>query len=426
VTVAKKFVFFSDRFDFDFSLQALRGNQPIDARLVLGPNFGDQSVTHAGSYITGPQAIADVDGAVQRIAANAISTTEFKGTIDWAGVEDNYFALILIPHNHTGQMDLRGTAQKVMVDGVLQDRHFIASVVPIEQGQTHTIFAGPKDPEILSQIGARIGHPSFEFVINYGIGGTLVKVLVNHFLLPVLNFTYRLIPNYGVAILLITFAINMAFFPLKWKSTIKMKKAQAMQPKMKELQDKMKGLKKDDPKMQELQTEQLRMMREANPFGGCLPMLVQLPFFWAFFVLLTVSIDVRQAPFFGWIDNLTAPDTLHLLGFDLHVLPIAMCLSWVAQTFIMPMPGSTDPSQAAQQKIQKIMMGVVMPVIFTVFFFWQAPSGLVLYWMFNSLVGVGQQLVINRLMPAAPPDDINKEPQPKKGKSSAKSVATTR
>jgi len=105
-----------------------------------------------------------------------------------------------------------------------------------------------------------------------------------------------------------------------------------------------------------------------------------------------------------------------------------MCLSWIAQTFIMPTPTSVDPTQVAQQRMQKILMGLVMPIAFTIFFFWRAPSGLVLYWMFNSLVGVGQQVIINRLTPTPPPDEAKKEPQQKKKKSKwpAKPVVTVR
>jgi YidC/Oxa1 family membrane protein insertase len=280
----------------------------------------------------------------------------------------------------------------------------IAAVAPIPQGTVHKIFAGPKDPEVLAELGTEIGKPSLEHLIKYGFMTSLIKPIVDGFLLPTMNLTYKLTRNYGVAILLITFVINMLFFPLKWKGAIKMKQAQAMQPKMKELQNKIKGLKKDDPKLKELQMEQIHLMRQANPLGGCLPLLVQLPFFWAFFVLLTVSIDVRHAPFFGWINNLSAPDRVPLFGFDMHVLPILMCLSMMAQTLVMPTPpvALDDPTQVTQQKVQKIMMGVFMPVVFTFFFFWNAPSGLVLYWMFGNIVATGQQLVINRMIQASP------------------------
>jgi len=426
VEIQKKFVFHGDRFDFAYSVEARQGNQPLEVQTILGPNFGDQSVTETGSYIAGPHAVADVAGKVQRIQAQNLSPHDLNGRINWVSVDDNYFALAFIPHEPVTQVHLRGAVHTVNVKGTDLQRHFIAVAVPTPSGQVHTIFAGPKDPEVLAAVGAQVGRPSFEHLINYGMATTIIKPIVDQFLLPVLNFTYKLIPNYGVVILLITFVINMFFFPLKWKGSVKMKQAQAMQRKMKGLQQKMKGLKKDDPQLKELQMEQMRLMRHANPLGGCLPMLVQLPVFWAFFILLTVSIDVRQAPFFGWINNLSAPDKLSLFGFELHVLPIAMCLSWMAQTFVMPAPTptSTDSSQAVQQKLQKILMGVVMPVVFTVLFFWKAPSGLVLYWMFNSLVGAGQQVIINRLT-HAPEEPKTGSGKASKAKRAAKPAATT-
>jgi YidC/Oxa1 family membrane protein insertase len=136
--------------------------------------------------------------------------------------------------------------------------------------------------------------------------------------------------------------------------------------------------------------EQLRLMKEANPLGGCLPLLLQLPIFWAMFVLLTVSLDVRQAPFVAWIDDLSSPDRW-------HVLPILMCASMIVSTLVTPAP-STDPSQ----RIQRFMMAYLMPILLTYLFFWRAPSGLVLYWMFSNLVGIAQQLLINRSLGPQP------------------------
>lgn len=427
VEIQKKFVFRGDRYDFEYSVQARRGGQPIEVEMVLGPNFGDQSVTQTGSYITPPHIAVDMANKVHRVQAQKPSTHELQGQVNWVSAQDNYFSLVFVPREPIQQVHIRDAAFTMNVSGASMERHFIAAVAPVPTGQVHTIFAGPKDPEILAALAAQVGKPSLEHLINYGIGTPIVKPIVDRFLLPVLNYTYKFIPNYGVVILLITFIINMLFFPLKWRGSVKMKQAQAMQPRMKELQQKMKNLKKDDPQLKELQMEQLQLMRQANPFGGCLPMLVQLPVFWAFFVLLTVSVDVRQAPFFGWINNLSAPDTLFIFGHELHVLPIIMCLSWMAQTFVMPSPmtPSTDPSQATQQKMQKVLMGVVMPIIFTIFFFWKAPSGLVLYWMFNNVVATGQQVVINRLTPAPPEEPKTGPGEKSKGKRAAKPAVTT-
>ncbi|MCS6804260.1 MAG: membrane protein insertase YidC [Acidobacteriota bacterium] len=401
--VVKRFVFRGNRYDFEYAVTVRQNGQPLDTQIVLGPNFGDQSVTELGGYIAGPSVVADVNGVVERVDASNTSVQQMTGQINWISADDNYFALALILAQPVAQASIRHTTQMVNINGTETPKPIIATLTPIPQQITHRMFVGPKDHKILAELGRELKNPSLEHLIRYGFMTSIIKPIVVGFLIPVMNLAYKLTHNYGVAILLITFVINMLFFPLKWKGAIKMRQAQAMQPKMKELQNQMKRLKKDDPKLKELQMEQIRLMRQANPLGGCLPLLVQLPFFWAFFVLLTVSIDVRHAPFFGWINNLSQPDTVSLFGFDMHVLPILMCLSMMAQTFVMPPPpvAPDDPAQVAQQKIQKIMMGVLMPVLFTFLFFWKAPSGLVLYWMFSNIVATAQQLVINRMIQAS-------------------------
>jgi YidC/Oxa1 family membrane protein insertase len=168
-----------------------------------------------------------------------------------------------------------------------------------------------------------------------------------------------------------------------------MKAAAKHQPRMKELQEKLKKLKespkKSEREMQELQREQMALMKEANPLGGCLPLLLQMPIFWAFFIYLTISLDVRHAPWVLWVKDLSRPDPY-------YVLPIVMCVTMIASTKLMPQPPTTDPSM----KMQRIMMTWLMPIMLTWLFFFQAPTGLVLYWMVSNVVGVVIQLVINK------------------------------
>lgn len=193
-----------------------------------------------------------------------------------------------------------------------------------------------------------------------------------------------------------------------------MKRAALMQPKMKELQEKMKKLDKNDPRMLDLQKEQIALMKEGNPLMGCLPLLLQMPFFMAVFTVLTVSIEVRNAPFFGWVKDLSIADPS-------HILPIVMCVTMIAQAALTPSPANADP---IQKKIQYIM-----PPFFTYFFFWSAPAGLVLYWMVSNLVGVVQQFVINKLSPPPAPESSSKNDQspqpPAKGKKARQALANS-
>ncbi|HEU0185996.1 MAG TPA: membrane protein insertase YidC, partial [Blastocatellia bacterium] len=217
--------------------------------------------------------------------------------------------------------------------------------------------------------------------------------------------------NFGWSIVILTVALNMLFFPLRWRSSVIMKRAAALAPRMKDVQERMKKLDKNDPRMLELQKEQIALMKEGNPLMGCLPLLLQMPFFIAVFAILTVSIEVRNAPFFGWIHDLSSMDPY-------YILPIIMCVTMVAQTALTPT--TADP---IQKKVQYLM-----PLILTVAFFRSAPAGLVLYWMVSNLVGVGQQYIINRLNPTNPPaaaadtpGSDGSGPTPPKGKPGPKS-----
>jgi len=186
--------------------------------------------------------------------------------------------------------------------------------------------------------------------------------------------------SYGIAIILFTIVIYSLFFPLKWRSSKSMKKAQKLAPKMKELQEKIKGMKQSDPRLKELQMEQLRLMREGNPLGGCLPLLIQMPFLFALYRAITISLDFRQASFL-WIPDLSAAEP-----YMIHMLPILMTGTMVVLQLVTPAP-SADP-------VQRKMMAVGMP-LFMLYILWSAPSGLVLYWLVGNIIGFAQQFLIN-------------------------------
>jgi YidC/Oxa1 family membrane protein insertase len=207
--------------------------------------------------------------------------------------------------------------------------------------------------------------------------------------------------SYGIAIILFTIVIYSLFFPLKWRSSKAMKKAQRLAPRMKELQEKIKGMKQTDPRLKELQVEQLRLMKEGNPLGGCLPLLIQMPFLFALYRAITISLDFRQASFL-WLPDLSAGDPV-------HVLEILMASTMIVLQLITPAP-SADP-------LQRKMMAIGMPV-FMLYVLWGAPSGLLVYWLVGNIVGFSQQFLINRLTKteddAEPPND--KRAQPPSGK----------
>jgi YidC/Oxa1 family membrane protein insertase len=247
---------------------------------------------------------------------------------------------------------------------------------------------GPKDRELLAAVGQQLGGANLSALIDLGMFDFAVRPLIPA-LAWTLNGLWKLLGNFGWAIVAVTVIINLALSPLRFYSSKKMKKAAKHQPRMKELQDRMKKLKENPKKyereLQQLQQEQMALMKEANPLGGCLPMILQLPIFWSVYMYLGSSLDVRRAPWMLWINDLSRPDPF-------KILPIVMCITMIASTKLTPQPASADP----QMKMQRIMMTWLMPIMLTWFFFFSAPSGLVLYWMVSNVVGVAIQLWINR------------------------------
>jgi YidC/Oxa1 family membrane protein insertase len=320
----------------------------------------------------------------------------------WAGISDRYFAMVAIPSRPVGEIAMSSVELKTGADQAERDYPSVA--VPVDPGSSLRIFVGPKDRKLLAKIGTELGT-DLGALIDYGMFSFMIRPLV-----PAIGWALdglaRLFHNYGWSIVVLTIMINLALSPLRWFSSKKMKSAAKHQPRLKELQERMKKLKENPKKyereMQQLQQEQIALMKEANPLGGCLPLLLQMPIFWAFFVFLTISLDVRQAPWILWIKDLSTAD-------QLHVLPIVMCVTMIASTWLTPQPAQADPAM----KMQRIMMTWLMPIMLTWFFFLSAPSGLVLYWMVSNMVGVAIQLVINKR---------TAEPTPAPGTGSSKSI----
>jgi YidC/Oxa1 family membrane protein insertase len=327
-----------------------------------------------------PQGIGVGNGVAQ-------GTDTVRQGIRWAGLVDHYFGMLAIPPQAVNEIALtnvqlrNGEQEPAATD-------YPSVSIPVSADAPTRIFVGPKDRHLLASLSQELGT-DFESIIDYGFFGFIVRPIV-----PLLGFALDslngMFHNYGWAIVVVTALVNMLLFPMRWYSSKKMKQAAKHQPRMKELQDKMKKLKetpkRSEREMQELQREQMALMKEANPMGGCLPMLLQMPIFWSFFIFLTISLDMRHAPWIFWVKDLSKADPL-------HILPIIMCVTMIASTALMPQPPVTDPAM----KFQRMLMTWLMPVMLTWFFFLSAPSGLVLYWMISNVVGVAIQLVINKM-----------------------------
>ena len=313
----------------------------------------------------------------------------------WIGMTAKYFATALIPDQklantsrfvHTAE----GNTDKYQVD-------VLAAGTTLAAGQTAEVttrlFAGAKEVKILDGYEEALGIPRFDRLVDFGWFYFLTKPIFY-----VLDYFYRIIGNFGLAILLLTVIIKLAFFPLANKSYRSMSRLKKLQPKMMEIRDRF----KDDRQRQSQAMMELYKKEGANPMSGCFPILIQIPVFFALYKVLFVTIEMRHAPFFGWIQDLSAPDPLGLLTVfglvpwdvpqslqiaNIGIWPIIMGITMYLQQKLNPQPA--DPTQ------QKIFM--LLPIVFT-FLLGSFPAGLVIYWAWNNTLSIAQQWVIMRQM----------------------------
>lgn len=406
--VIKSFTFSGDSYDADLDVKASRsGGEPIPRlKLAIGPNAGDQTVAAYTFYSVAPEAVFNINQEPARHHASAIHEDEksrdlliSKGSVDWAGIGDTYFAMVAVPPAPVDEVEYRTVKYEHESGGNKEERFLLTGYVPIlTTGGPTRLYMGPKDHYILRDINAALSKEvgrdiDLEGLIDYGWFSYISRPLVVP-ILKSIKVLRELTNSYGLAIIIFTIIIYSLFFPLKWRSSKAMKKAQKLAPRMKELQEKIKGLKPNDPRLKELQVEQLRLMKEGNPLGGCLPLLIQMPFLFALYRAITISIDFRQATFL-WLPDLSAADPYYLL-------PILMAVSMLVLQLITPAP-SADP-------LQRKMMAFMMPVMM-LWFFWSAPAGLLVYWLVGNIVGFSQQFLINRLTRS---EDDEQPPAPKK------------
>jgi YidC/Oxa1 family membrane protein insertase len=304
---------------------------------------------------------------------------DLAGRIGWMAYEDDFFISAVIP-DEPSKASFKG---RLLPSGILEGTHMPPSISlhPSERvSSSYTLYLGPRELGILKQLGKNL-----ERAISFGWTDIIAKPL-----LYLLRFFNQYINNYGVSIILLTILIKGLFWPLTHKSYKSMKEMQKLQPRMAKIREKYKNNKA------QLNKEMMGLYKtyKVNPMGGCLPMIIQLPVFFALFRILGSAIELRQAPFMLWIKDLSAPDRLFNFPFSIPfmeppygipVLTLLMGASMFLQQKMTPTPG--DPMQA------KIMM--FLPLIFT-FMFINFPSGLVLYWFVNNILSIGQQYRIHR------------------------------
>lgn len=316
-----------------------------------------------GAYFTEADKFTKID--FNDMEENNLSKTSKDG---WIGLIEHYFASAWIPNTGVNrEFYTKQLSENIFAMGVVTPSTNIAAGAKIEIRAK--LFAGPQTEADLAAAA-----PGLEYAVDYGWLTVVAKPLF-----WVLSKINALVHNWGVAIILLTVLIKALFFPLSAASYKSMAQMRELAPRLQAMKEKFGD---DKQKMQQAMMELYRT-EKINPMGGCLPILVQIPVFIALYWTLLGSVELRHAPFFGWIQDLSAIDPW-------YALPILMGATMIIQTYLNPAP--TDPLQA---KIMKIM-----PVVFSVFFFF-FPAGLVLYWLVNNILSIWQQWYVNKSIHAA-------------------------
>ena len=380
--VTKK-VSFNEDYHLSLEASAMLDGRLLPCAIAWRGGFGDKAVYKASQLVA---VFYQQNGALNLlqykklgVPGNQIQPIEQPGPMDFAGVEDQFFAAAFIPDgtnislwdwtqwHHLG--DNQQSSEPVAEMAVGSD-----APGPVKM----RAYIGPKDLALLSKV-----QPSLEGLVNFGWFGVISKAL-----LFALQWLHRYVSNWGWAIVILTLAINFAVFPLKMKSWRSMQEMQKVAPEMRSIQDRYKKYSMTDPRRKKMQEEiaELYQRHGINPLaslGGCLPMLVQMPIWWALWRVLTGAIELRHAAWIGWIHDLSVRDPY-------YILPIAMAITMYLMTKMTPQTAAVDPAQ------QRMM--TLMPLMFAAFFFTYA-SGLNLYMFTSNLVGVAQQWYLNRTRP---------------------------
>ena len=363
--VIREFTFQHNSFMVEVKTQIIPGPYAANNfqyRVLWGPSLGGKVESQTDMFVfSGPTTFANNE-RIETPAEDVTDMVHYTGDVQWTAFQNKYFAAALIPMTGTKSTLVQKVGGQLYVG---LDFESVQSAV----NATHLLYAGTKQLQVLENSG----HKLFR-LLDYGWFGNKVAFLVKP-LLKTLEYFHGITGNYGWSIIFLTCIIKLIFFPLTHKSFKSMKGMQKVQPYVKLIQERNKG---DRQKINEEMIE-LYKKHKVNPLGGCLPMLLQIPVFIALYHALFFSIELRGAPFMGWIQDLSVSDPY-------YVTPVLMGATMFVQQRLSPSIG--DPIQ------QKIMM--FLPIVFT-FLFLSFPAGLVIYWTVNNLLTISQQYYIYKI-----------------------------
>ncbi|MFQ6110441.1 MAG: membrane protein insertase YidC [Nitrospinota bacterium] len=361
LSVLKRLTFHYNRYLIDVETEVIVPKGDLggrEYRVLWGPGLGKEKKIKGrgrGWYSEGP--VSYVNGKrMEAKPEEGKPPIVHRGELSWTGLQNKYYLAAFIPREKLTESHIRKR------DGTLT----VGLSLPYARKASFSLYAGPKESDRLKRAGNNLSE-----AIDYGWFSFVAKPL-----LYLLKLFYSMVGNWGWAIVILTAFIRILFYPLTHKSMKSMQEMQKLQPKMKRIRE----IYKND--RQRMNQEMMALYREhkVNPMGGCLPMLLQIPVFFALYQVLLQTIELREAPFIWWIKDLSAQDPY-------HISTILMGLSMLLQQKLTPT--GTDPAQA------KMMLA--MPIIFTLMFIiYPVPSGLVVYWLINNVLSIGQQLIMLR------------------------------
>ncbi|MCC7157288.1 MAG: membrane protein insertase YidC [Bryobacterales bacterium] len=393
VTAHKTFRFTKSAYRLQVTSEVIDAGQARPHLLGWRGGFGDHSIHNAAAtqhsvYYNAANSKLVIEDAKAAKDGPIVASGQFS----FGGLEDSYFAAVFLPPAGSG-LDVQTWSDSIAPAGEKDEvPHVGAAVGSVGNRNDLTLFVGPKNLDVL-----RTANPKLELLVDYGWLGILAKPL---FL--ALNWVHNnLIPNWGWAIVFVTVIINFLLLPLRFSSIRSMQAMAALQPEIQKINEKYKGVGLRDPKVNEKNQEMMALYQKhgINPMGGCVPLLLQMPFFFAFFKVLSVSIELRGAPWL-WVSDLSQPEFSWV-----RILPILMIVTQVIMQKMTPQT-SPDPNQQRMMMLMPLMMGVL---------FYSSPSGLVLYWLTGNVVGIFQQYFFNRYVKTHVPATVPVS-NPKKSK----------
>ena len=371
---------FTENYETLVEVAVTLDGKPQPVAVAWRGGFGDKAVYNAAQLVTVYYKTGGKLNLLQYkklgVSGNQSQPAVQYGPLEFAGVEDQFFTAAFLPDGTDISLWHWMQNHSVMADGkqTSEPEAELAAGTTTAAPLRVRVFVGPKDLGLLEKI-----QPPLAELVNFGWTGIIAKPL-----LWILQTLHTKVTNWGWCIVLMTLVINLAMFPLKMKSWRSMQKMQKVGPEIRQIQDRYKKYSMSDPRKKKMNEEVMAVYsREGiNPMGSCLPMLFQMPIWWALWRVLNGAIELRHAPWMGWIHDLSAMDPY-------YILPISMTIMMYLMTKMTPQT-TTDPAQQKMMALMPLMMG---------FIFFRLSSGLNLYMFTSNLVGIGQQYYLNKSEP---------------------------